>query len=213
MASSEQGHGRPGPRRRQSVPQSQQYCWPRNAPRTRGLGHCLTRSARLRSNCSTSLATSTRREPRCTPSCSTKAGTWPSVPTMYGPPWTNTEMRERRRQATHPAAKKPELIATGANHTWSLGHSQIARTAQVGAVLPLRGDRYLGPLSVTMRRYLAQLSVSRRPRRVHNAEAALLEFASFTCRQDRSVYGIGDLRRPHVEAYKLWLVDRTLVPY
>jgi len=29
------------------------------------------------------------------------------------------ETRERRRQATHPAAKKPELCATGPNEIWS----------------------------------------------------------------------------------------------
>jgi putative transposase len=29
------------------------------------------------------------------------------------------ETRERRRQATHPAAAKPELLATGPNQVWS----------------------------------------------------------------------------------------------
>jgi hypothetical protein len=29
------------------------------------------------------------------------------------------EVRERRRQATHPAAKKPELLAEGPNQCWS----------------------------------------------------------------------------------------------
>jgi hypothetical protein len=29
------------------------------------------------------------------------------------------EVRERRAQATHPAKKKPELLATGPNQVWS----------------------------------------------------------------------------------------------
>src|SRR5205823_2997358 len=36
-----------------------------------------------------------------------------SVPTMYRLLRTEDEVRERRRQATHPATVKPELVATG----------------------------------------------------------------------------------------------------
>jgi putative transposase len=42
-----------------------------------------------------------------------------SVPTMYRLLRTEGEVRERRRQATHPATVKPELIATGPNQVWS----------------------------------------------------------------------------------------------
>jgi putative transposase len=42
-----------------------------------------------------------------------------SVSTMYRILRANDEVRERRRQATHPAHKKPELIATKANEIWS----------------------------------------------------------------------------------------------
>ena len=42
-----------------------------------------------------------------------------SVPTMYRILRTHGEVRERRRQATHPAHKKPELIATAPNQVWS----------------------------------------------------------------------------------------------
>lgn len=42
-----------------------------------------------------------------------------SVSTMYRVLRTFDEVRERRRQATHPAAKKPELIATEPNRVWS----------------------------------------------------------------------------------------------
>ncbi len=42
-----------------------------------------------------------------------------SVPTMYRILRAAGEVRERRRQATHPAHKKPELIATAPNEVWS----------------------------------------------------------------------------------------------
>ena len=42
-----------------------------------------------------------------------------SVPTMYRLLRTEDELRERRRQATHPATVKPELVATGPNQVWS----------------------------------------------------------------------------------------------
>jgi len=42
-----------------------------------------------------------------------------SVSTMYRILHDHEEVRERRRQATHPAKKKPELIATKPNEIWS----------------------------------------------------------------------------------------------
>jgi putative transposase len=42
-----------------------------------------------------------------------------SVPTMYRLLRAQGEMHERRRQATHPATVKPELLATGPNEIWS----------------------------------------------------------------------------------------------
>jgi len=42
-----------------------------------------------------------------------------SVSTMYRVLRDHDEVRERRRQATHPAAKKPELLATKPNQCWS----------------------------------------------------------------------------------------------
>jgi putative transposase len=42
-----------------------------------------------------------------------------SVPTMYRVLRAAGEVRERRRQATHPATVKPELLATGPNEVWS----------------------------------------------------------------------------------------------
>jgi putative transposase len=42
-----------------------------------------------------------------------------SVPTMYRVLRAEDEVRERRRQARHPATVKPELLATGLNTIWS----------------------------------------------------------------------------------------------
>jgi putative transposase len=42
-----------------------------------------------------------------------------SVPTMYRLLRAEGEVRERRRQATHPATVKPELMATGPDQIWS----------------------------------------------------------------------------------------------
>jgi putative transposase len=42
-----------------------------------------------------------------------------SVSTMYRLLRSHDQTRERRAQATHPAKKKPELLATGPNHVWS----------------------------------------------------------------------------------------------
>ena len=42
-----------------------------------------------------------------------------SVPTMYRLLRAEGEVRERRRQATHPATIKPELVALGPNQVWS----------------------------------------------------------------------------------------------
>jgi putative transposase len=42
-----------------------------------------------------------------------------SIPTMYRVLRGENEVRERRRQARHPAAKKPELVAIGPNEVWS----------------------------------------------------------------------------------------------
>lgn len=42
-----------------------------------------------------------------------------STSTMYRVLRSADEVRERRRQATHPAAKKPELVATAPNQVWS----------------------------------------------------------------------------------------------
>jgi transposase InsO family protein len=40
------------------------------------------------------------------------------------------ETRERRRQATHPATVKPELVATGPNQVWSWDISKLRGPAK-----------------------------------------------------------------------------------
>jgi putative transposase len=42
-----------------------------------------------------------------------------SVSTMYRILHAHNEVKERRRQATHPARTKPELVATAPNQCWS----------------------------------------------------------------------------------------------
>jgi len=49
-----------------------------------------------------------------------------SVSTMYRLLRARTEIRERRRQARHPAKVKPELVATGPNQVWSWDITKLA---------------------------------------------------------------------------------------
>lgn len=48
-----------------------------------------------------------------------------SVSTMYRVLREHDEVHERRRQATHPAKKKPELVATHPNQVWSWDISKL----------------------------------------------------------------------------------------
>jgi putative transposase len=48
-----------------------------------------------------------------------------SVSTMYRVLRDHDEVRERRRQATHPAKKKPELVASQPNEVWSWDISKL----------------------------------------------------------------------------------------
>jgi putative transposase len=53
-----------------------------------------------------------------------------SVPTMYRILRSVGEVRERRRQGTHPPAKKPELLAGEPNQVWSWDISKLAGPAK-----------------------------------------------------------------------------------
>jgi len=55
------------------------------------------------------------------------------------------ETRERRRQATHPAAVKPELVATAPNQVWSWDR-EVARPREMDVLLLVRDLGHLLPL-------------------------------------------------------------------
>lgn len=63
-------------------------------------------------------------------------------------------------------------------------------------------------LVATANRYLAQIELSLRPSSVRIAEQALRELAVFLAREAPEVTCVADLRRHHIEAYKLWLATR-----
>ena len=56
------------------------------------------------------------------------------------------ETRERRAQATHPAAVKPELLAVRAESGLVVGHHQAARPGEMDLLLPLRDPGHLLPV-------------------------------------------------------------------
>ena len=58
----------------------------------------------------------------------------------------NGEVRERRAQATHPPKKRPELVATRAEHLLELGHHQAAGTEARRVLRLLRRLGHLQPL-------------------------------------------------------------------
>ena len=69
-----------------------------------------------------------------------------SIATFYRLLRRAGETRERRRQATHPATVKPELIATEPNTVWSWDSHQAAGSGEVDLLLPLRHLGHLLPL-------------------------------------------------------------------
>jgi len=54
-------------------------------------------------------------------------------------------VRERRDQLTHPAYKKPELLAERPNELWSWDISKLKGPAKVDLVLPVRDPRRVQP--------------------------------------------------------------------
>ncbi|MQB01923.1 MAG: hypothetical protein GEU78_16895 [Actinobacteria bacterium] len=75
-----------------------------------------------------------------------------------------------------------------------------ARAAEWAATAPA--------VAATATRYLAQIELSLRGSTVAEAERSLREFASFLAREAPEVDGVADIRRHHIEAYKLWLAQR-----
>lgn len=74
------------------------------------------------------------------------------------------------------------------------------RRARWAPVAPGVADTFL--------RYLDQLALTRRPATVREVEGVLREFALFLARTAPDVGSVADLRRSHVEAYRLWLAKR-----
>ena len=66
--------------------------------------------------------------------------------TMYRILADHDEVKERRRQATHPAAKKPELMADATEPRVVMGHHTPRWRGEVDLVLPVRDHRHLLPL-------------------------------------------------------------------
>jgi putative transposase len=54
-----------------------------------------------------------------------RGSTWPWVASIYRILAEAGETRERRRQATHPAKVKPELLAMGPGQVWSWDISKL----------------------------------------------------------------------------------------
>ena len=69
--------------------------------------------------CCTRRGSRTPPRPRPGRSCWTRAPTWDRCPRYYRVLREAGESRERRAQAAHPAAVKPELAATGPNQVYS----------------------------------------------------------------------------------------------
>jgi len=63
-------------------------------------------------------------------------------------------------------------------------------------------------LAATLRGYLDQVSLTLRPSTVSAAESTLREFACFLADHTPEVACVGDLRRCHIEAYKLHIATR-----
>ena len=99
----------PAPERPAPVPH-------RDRPQPRALSAA---SSRRSSTCCTATGSSTCPRPRCGRPCSTRASTWARSRRSTGCCAKPGEVRERRRQATHPAKVKPELVANGPNQVWS----------------------------------------------------------------------------------------------
>ena len=63
-------------------------------------------------------------------------------------------------------------------------------------------------LAATMRGYIAQCALTQRPATVTRNDSVLRELGLFLAAHHPEVACVADLRRPHVEAFKLWLSSR-----
>ncbi|MEP6697466.1 MAG: site-specific integrase [Pseudonocardiales bacterium] len=66
-------------------------------------------------------------------------------------------------------------------------------------------------VAITLRKYLDQIALTLRPSTVKRAEAILREFASYLALHAPEVGRIADVRRSHIEAFKLHLAGRLAI--
>ncbi|MGH8996445.1 MAG: tyrosine-type recombinase/integrase [Acidimicrobiales bacterium] len=78
------------------------------------------------------------------------------------------------------------------------------RTGERSAEWAAMGAAY----AATARRYVAQIELSLRPSTVRDAERSLRELGTFLAGHAPEVFGVADIRRSHIEAYKTWLAGR-----
>ena len=69
-----------------------------------------------------------------------------SVSTMYRLLRAEGEVRDRRRQATHPATVKPELVASGPNQIWSWDITKLHGPEKMDLLPPVCDHRHLQSL-------------------------------------------------------------------
>lgn len=63
-------------------------------------------------------------------------------------------------------------------------------------------------MAATIENYIAQVQTTHRPSTVTHIASELREFGAFMARSTPEVASISEVRRGHVEAYKLWLAER-----
>ncbi len=141
---------------------------------------------------------------------------------QVGPDEVTTDLLHEGRDQLVAAIKQHCPVASG--HIWitaalfgaeaTLFHAGLLQrppTPRGWRPLPAREQRWahVAPgLSATLLGYLDQIAVSLRPSTVARAETVLREFAGFVTVSDPGVKRVVDLRRKHVEAYKLHLNQR-----
>ena len=90
------------------------------------------------------------------------------------------------RPAPPPGHARPELLATGPNELWSLGHHQAAGSGQVDLLLPVRDPRRLQPLRARLDgRQPRERRARRAPHRRHRAPSRTSSPGQLTVHADR----------------------------
>jgi site-specific recombinase XerD len=117
----------------------------------------------------------------------------------------NSELRLRLAKTIHGAAATLFHLGVFDTPPVKLGHT----LAQMHAARRSREWAEVSPaLAATLKGYLDQIALTLRPSTVRSAEATLREFGCFLARHAPEVSRVADLRRSHIEAYKLHLTHR-----